>query len=97
MMKGLRSFLVFCGLLLGVGASAQSISVASFKLLENDLTANTAGTMERDQNGEPAALIKVVTSEQGFVFDGGMTGVVKADKKWGRSGYMCRTALNVLP
>lgn len=83
MMKGLRSFLVFCGLLLGVGASAQSISVASFKLLENDLTANTAGTMERDQNGEPAALIKVVTSEQGFVFDGGMTGVVKSRQEVG--------------
>ena len=58
-------------------ASAQNISVASFKLLANDLTANTTGTMERDQNGEIAALIKVVTSEQGFVFDGGMTGIVK--------------------
>lgn len=57
--------------------SAQDISVASFKLLENDLTANTTGTMERDQNGEIAALIKVVTTEQGFVFDGGMVGVVK--------------------
>ena len=56
--------------------SAQNISVSSFKLLESDLTANTAGTMERDQNGEVAALIKVVTTEQGFVFDGGMTGIV---------------------
>ena len=58
-------------------AGAQNISVASFKLLENDLTANTTGTIERDQNGEVAALIKVVTTEQGFVFDGGMTGIVK--------------------
>ena len=56
---------------------AQNIGVTSFKLLENDLTANTTGTMERDQNGEIAALIKVVTTEQGFVFDGGMVGVVK--------------------
>ena len=64
--------------LLSVGiVSAQNISVASFKLLENDLTANTTGTMERDQNGEPAALIKVVTTQQGFVFDGGMVGIVK--------------------
>jgi hypothetical protein len=46
-------------------------------MLENDLTANTQGTMERDQNGEVAALIKVVTTEQGFVFDGGMVGIVK--------------------
>ena len=62
---------------------AQNISVSSFKLLENDLTANTAGTMERDQNGEVAALIKVVTSEQGFVFDGGMTGIVKTKQEVG--------------
>lgn len=57
--------------------SAQNIEVASCKLLESDLTANTTGTMERDQNGESAALIKVVTTEQGFVFDGGMVGIVK--------------------
>lgn len=60
-----------------IAVQAQNISVASFKLLENDLTANTTGTMERDQNGEPAALIKIVTTEQGFVFDGGMVGIVK--------------------
>ena len=56
---------------------AQSISVSSFQLLENDLTANTAGTTERDQNGEVAALIKVVTTQTGFTFDGGALGIVK--------------------
>ena len=56
---------------------AQEISVSSFRVLESDLTANTTGTMERDQNGEVAALIKVVTTAQGFVFDGGMVGIVK--------------------
>ena len=64
-------------------ASAQNISVALFEPLENDLTANTTGTMERDQNGEPAALIKVVTTQQGFVFDGGMTGIVKVKQEVG--------------
>lgn len=64
-------------------ASAQDISVSSFKLLGNDLTANTMGTMERDQNGEVAALIKVVTTEQGFVFDGGMSGIVKTKQEVG--------------
>ena len=64
-------------------AAAQSISVESFKLLENDLTANTYGTTERDQNGEIAALIKVVTLEKGFVFDGGMLGIVKTEQKAG--------------
>lgn len=64
-------------LLLFANTIYAQINVASFKLLENDLTANTTGTMERDQNGDPAALIKVVTTQQGFVFDGGMVGVVK--------------------
>ena len=62
---------------------AQNISVSSFRVLENDLTANTIGSMERDQNGEVAALIKVVTTEQGFVFDGGMTGIVKTKQEIG--------------
>lgn len=76
MMKGLRKVLLlltFCATTI----FAQNISVSSFKLLENDLTANTTGTIEKDQNGETAALIKVVTTQQGFVFDGGMVGIVK--------------------
>ena len=77
-MKNKYTSLLFIMLfLLPIQNIAQNISVTSFKLLENDLTANTAGTMERDQNGEIAALIKVVTTEQGFVFDGGMVGVTK--------------------
>ena len=56
---------------------AQNISVSNFKLLDTDLTANTAGTMEMDQNGETAALIKVVTTQTGFTFDGGAMGIVK--------------------
>ncbi len=57
--------------------SAQNMSVSDFKALEKDLTANTHGTMEKDFNGKTAALIKVQTTELGFVFDGGMTGIVK--------------------
>ena len=75
-----RKVLPFILMLLvcGISAlSAQSIGVTSFRVLENDLTANTHGTMEKDFNGEPAALIKVMTTEQGFVFDGGMVGIVK--------------------
>jgi hypothetical protein len=64
--------LLICGL-----AYSQTISVSSFKLLDSDLTANTAGTMEQDQNGETAALIKVVTTQVGFTFDGGALGIVK--------------------
>lgn len=64
-------------------AHSQNISVSSFKLMENDLTANLQGSMERDYNGEVAALIKVVSSESGFTFDGGMTGIVKTKQEVG--------------
>ena len=58
-------------------SNAQTIFVSSFKQLDSDLTANTTGTMEKDQNGETAALIKVVTTQTGFTFDGGSLGIVK--------------------
>ena len=64
-------------LFLSCALFGQTISVSSFKLLDTDLTANTAGTMEIDQNGETAALIKVVTTQIGFTFDGGALGIVK--------------------
>ena len=60
---------------------SQNISVSSFRILESDLTANTTGTMEVDQNGETAALIKVVTTQTGFTFDGGALGIVKTVQK----------------
>ena len=75
-MKFFRLLLTFQLIALCALLSAQTLSVESFRLLENDLTANTYGTMERDQNGEVAALIRVVTPEKGFVFDGGMMGIV---------------------
>ena len=62
---------------------SQELSVESFRLLENDLTANTYGTIEYDQNGQTAALIKIVTINTGFVFDGGMMGIVKTVQKTG--------------
>jgi hypothetical protein len=71
--------MIICNLTMG----AQKISVSNFRLLETDLTANTPATMERDQNGEVAALIKVMTTETGFVFDGGALGIVKAVQKTG--------------
>ena len=62
---------------------AQSISVSSFKLLPNDLTANTNGTEVLDQNGEKAALIKVVTTQMGFTFEGGALGITKVKQESG--------------
>ena len=68
-------------LFLSISVLAQNISISSFKLLDTDLTANTAGTMEMDQNGETSALIKVVTTQTGFTFDGGALGIVKTVQK----------------
>ncbi len=53
----------------------QELSVQSFYLADKDLTANTPGTMVKDQNGEVCALIKVETTLKGFTFDVGVLGV----------------------
>ena len=66
-----------------IGVAAQSLSVTDFKPLPNDLTANMAGTQVKDQNGEVAALIKVVTTQTGFTFEGGMAGIVKTQQRTG--------------
>ena len=81
--RGLVFILLIIFGLSGTGLSAQNISVKSFRLLETDLTANTAGTLKKDQNNETAALIKVVTTETGFVFDGGMLGIVGTTQRAG--------------
>ncbi len=62
--------------LLPVSLFSQSLSVSKFRLLDTDLTAISNSTQEIDQNGEVAALIKVVTSENGFTFDTGAIGIV---------------------
>lgn len=79
----LRKLLVVLLLVCVHAVSAQDIRVASFRLLENDLSANTHATMVNDRNGEVAALIKVVTTEQGFGFDGGMVGIVEVKQQLG--------------
>ena len=71
---------VWCWML---GAGAQNMKVLDFKLLENDLTANTRGTQKLDMNGETAALIKIQTPERGFSFDGGMQGIVASEEHAG--------------
>jgi len=64
---------------------AQNLIVQSFRLDEADLTANTAGTMVMDQNGQKCALIKVETTLTGFSFDAGSLGVVKTEQKVGET------------
>ncbi|MFZ4725788.1 MAG: PEGA domain-containing protein [Paludibacter sp.] len=52
---------------------AQQINVKSFRMLESDQEARIISP-KKDQNGKKAAIIKVVTSQTGFVFDFGMIG-----------------------
>ena len=70
--------LLFIGFSLAL--NAQSISVKSFKLLDNDLTAITHGTEVKDQNGQTCALIKVETVETGFTFDFGLMAPIKTEQ-----------------
>ena len=77
----MRKYSIIIFLFVSIIANAQTIAVSSFKLLESDLTANTTGTMEKDQNGETAALLKVVTTQTGFTFDCGSLGIVKTVQK----------------
>lgn len=70
-------------LLFATYSKAQTMSVVEFKADETDLTANTAGTIVIDQNGEKCALIKIETTEFGFSFDAGSLGVVKTEQHTG--------------
>ena len=82
MRKKLFVLTFFC-LTVAMQAMAQGMKVVEFKLLENDLTANTRGTEKMDQNGERAALIKIQTPERGFTFDGGSLGIVATEEHAG--------------
>lgn len=61
-------------------ASAQQISVKSFRALPNDMDARQNYPM-KDQNGDLCAIIKVVTTEKGFTFDIGTLGITKTEQK----------------
>lgn len=63
-------------------ASAQSIRVKSFERLPMDMTAKTIRPVN-DQNGDKAAIIKVVTNHKGFIFENGMMGIVEVHNEVG--------------
>lgn len=80
----IRKYIVITiAILYSVLGQSQNLSVKSFRLLDFDLTAITEGTIVMDQNGEKAALIKVVTTQHGFTFDCGVLGIVKTEQKPG--------------
>lgn len=78
-----KFFIIVFMWLLCLGAAAQNISVKSFKALPMDMTASSLEGKRLDQNGEVAALIKVMTTETGFVFEGGTLGIVDTQQRVG--------------
>ncbi len=65
-----------------VDAQEPQMSIAAFYLEETDLTANRAGSIVIDpQDGKPCALIKIVTTEQGFTFDFGLIKPCKREEQ----------------
>lgn len=70
-------------LVLLVPSALGQLRVDGFAPLENDLTANLRGTLRYDQNGEVAALIKIVTPMTGFSFSAGALGIVGTEQKEG--------------
>lgn len=63
-----KIFLFTCLVIVSSYVRAQ-ISVVSFRYLEHDNDANTFGQIMKDQNGDKAALIKVVTPIKDLTFD----------------------------
>jgi hypothetical protein len=71
-----RLALIICFFIGLCSAFAQNISVKTFKALPTDMTASSLEGKRIDQNGQVAALIKVVTTETNFTFEGGTLGIV---------------------
>ena len=78
-----RTVLFLLLVLSALGTTAQSISVKSFQALPMDMTASSLEGKKIDQNGNVAALIKVMTTETGFVFEGGTLGIVDTQQRVG--------------
>ncbi|MEA3317313.1 MAG: PEGA domain-containing protein, partial [Bacteroidota bacterium] len=74
-------FLIITFLIISVtNIQAKNISVKSFRMLGNDMDARI-NYPKIDQNGEKCALIKVVTNEQGFVWEGDALGITDVSYK----------------
>ncbi len=73
----IRTLLSILLLFISYPVVAQHMDVKDFRLLDRDLTANSEGTKRiSPQDGNVSALIKVVTTESGFNFDGGSYALV---------------------
>lgn len=76
----MRNIFVFLLIFSCFNSLFADISVKSFRKLESDLDARAHYPLT-DQNGDVCAIIKVVTTQTGFLFDGGTMGIVKTVQK----------------
>ncbi|MEI6138068.1 MAG: PEGA domain-containing protein [Mariniphaga sp.] len=76
-MKKLITFLLLIAL---TGSLAAKLSVTSFRKLENDADARSKEPL-KDPNGDACAIIKVITSQTGFLFECDQSGIVKVEQK----------------
>ena len=74
-----RMMLLVLLLLTALATYSQGIAVEKFEAAPEDLTANLQGTQVLDQNGDVCALIRIQTTQKGFVFDVGVLGITKTD------------------
>ncbi len=79
-MKCLRLWPGLVFLLVGLPLKAQNIYVESFRRLDNDMDARITHA-RKDQNGDVCAMIKIVSTETGFTFEGGSLGIVHSEQK----------------
>ncbi len=77
--------IMLCATTVFAQSDDNSISVALFRKLDNDLTARTQKKI--DQNGEPCALIKVAVQSDGFIFEGDGLGIVTTVPKIDEGEY----------
>ncbi len=68
-------------ILFTLNSISQNISVKSFNELTSDVEARLNPVI--DQNGDKCALIKMVTIQKGFRFEGDMNGITKTKNKIG--------------
>lgn len=71
------------GLISHTEVQSQQISVAKFYHNATDLTANTHGTELKDINGEKCALLKIETTQTGFIFECGSIAPTEVQYKEG--------------
>lgn len=78
----MNKILTFLLIFVGYSLCAQQISVSSFERRANDLDARVNCPV-KDQNGDVCALIKIETTQTGFVFEAGQLGITKTEQKIG--------------